>query len=212
MTTDGKSHDVYAFRQGTDGRYPNSNVLDVNGVLYGTTFLGGTHDLGTVFSVTASGKERVLYSFAGSPDGADPFGNLIDVNGTLYGTTTGGGTDKHGTVFSITTSGEERVLHSFLGSPDGAVPYGGVIAVNGMLYGVTTEGGSNYSPIGYGTVYSISMTGKNERVLYSFAGKPDAEVPYGSLIDVDGTLYGTTYLGGSGPCEFGCGAVFALKP
>jgi hypothetical protein len=37
-----------------------------------------------------------------------------------------------------------------------------------------------------------------------------------SLIDVAGTLHGTTTLGGSGYCftgeDFGCGTVFALKP
>lgn len=104
------------------------------------------------------------------------------------------------------------MLYSFLGTPDAALPYGGLIAVNGILYGATTQGGMGYPPFGFGTVYSISTSGKNERVLHSFTGGSDASVPYGSLIDVDATLYGTTYLGGSPSCEGGCETVFTLKP
>jgi uncharacterized repeat protein (TIGR03803 family) len=212
ITTSGKSQRVYAFSGSPDGSEPWAGLTRVHGALYGTTFFGGANGYGTVFSVTTSGKERVLHSFAGSPDGSEPLANLIDVNGTLYGTTTGGGKAGKGTVFSITTSGKERVLYSFLGTPDAAVPYGGLIAVNGTLYGVTTQGGTGYPPFGAGTIYSITTSGKNERVLHSFAGSPDGSVPYGSLIDVDATLYGTTYLGGNPSCEGGCGTVFALKP
>lgn len=35
------------------------------------------------------------------------------------------------------------------------------------------------------------------QVLYSFAGRPDAAEPLAGLVDVNGTLYGTTYDGGS---------------
>ena len=51
------------------------------------------------------------------------------------------------------------------------------------------------------------------RVLYSFKGGKDGKSPYGNLIDVKGTLYGTTTGGGSsgsGACD--CGAVFAITP
>jgi uncharacterized repeat protein (TIGR03803 family) len=211
ITTSGTWHRLYAFRGSPDGSEPWAALIGVNGALYGTTFFGGAHGFGTVFSVTMSEKERVLHSFAGTPDGSEPDANLLDVNGTLYGTTTGGGKDGRGTVFSITTSGKEKVLYSFLGTPDASVPYGGLTAVNGILYGVTTQGGAGYPPFGAGTVYSISTNGRNERVLHSFADSPDGAVPYGSLIDLHGTLYGTTYLGGNPLCLGGCGTVFALK-
>jgi uncharacterized repeat protein (TIGR03803 family) len=45
-------------------------------------------------------------------------------------------------------------------------------------------------------------------VLYSFKG----EAPSGLTADRDGNLYGTTTLGGSGPCSKGCGTVFELAP
>jgi uncharacterized repeat protein (TIGR03803 family) len=52
-----------------------------------------------------------------------------------------------------------------------------------------------------------------ERVLYSFAGGNDGAYPEAPPILVNGTLYGTTALGGNGGCAFvnGCGTVYALN-
>jgi uncharacterized repeat protein (TIGR03803 family) len=45
---------LYSFGGGEqDGAYPiHSGVIDVNGTLYGTTWIGGAHNLGTVYSIT----------------------------------------------------------------------------------------------------------------------------------------------------------------
>ncbi len=45
-------------------------------------------------------------------------------------------------------------------------------------------------------------------VLYSFGGDPDGADPYANLINVKGTLYGTTLDGGS----YGRGTAFAITP
>ena len=42
---------VYALQAGDDGRFPNGDLIDVGGVLYGTTFFGGDADNGTIFSI-----------------------------------------------------------------------------------------------------------------------------------------------------------------
>ena len=43
---------LYSFKGGTDGAYPQAGVrLASNGVLYGTTFMGGTSNYGTVFKL-----------------------------------------------------------------------------------------------------------------------------------------------------------------
>jgi uncharacterized repeat protein (TIGR03803 family) len=188
------------------GRRPVAGLVDVNGTLYGTTEAGGGFDDGTVFSINAEGKEKILYRFRGGSDGAHPNADLINVNGTLYGTTEFGGSlgcwnqNGCGTVFSVTTTGAEKVLHSFTGGckscPDGALPTGSLINVNGTLYGTTNGGGGLYTTAYYccGTFYRISLTGK-EKVLFRFASH-DGLYPNGSLVDEDGTLYGTTYSGG----------------
>lgn len=53
--------------------------MNINGTLYGTTFQGGSHDEGTVYSVSTSGSERVLHSFGGRLDGAYPLAGLLNV-------------------------------------------------------------------------------------------------------------------------------------
>jgi uncharacterized repeat protein (TIGR03803 family) len=216
------------FSGGANGGKPiGTQLLDVNGALYGTTSSGGANDLGTIFKITTAGKETVLYSFKGGADGSGPRGGLIDVNDTLYGTTRYGGASGSGcggsgcgTVFSASTTGTESVLHSFgVASNDGLGPYTGLIEVKGTLYGTTLMGGgSGCGGYGCGTVYQVS-TGGNETVLHSFIGGKDGETPNAPLTAVNDTLYSTTELGGGGGGSIctnssgpeGCGTVFSLN-
>ncbi len=142
------------------------------------------------------------------------------MNGILYGTTFQGG--KHtcydgyadcGTVFSITTTGKFTLLHSFGGSLDGAFPQAALLNVNGTFYGTTASSSGGY---GNGTVFSITPTGQFHTV-YSFGTNPnDRGEPRASLINVNGTLYGTTSGGGdvtTGHYEDGDGGnVFSVTP
>ena len=195
----------------------------MNGTIYGTTFAGGSNGKGAVFKISTSGAESVLYSFgAGHSDGVFPWtSGVINVKGALYGTTQSGGRGTGcpagsyggcGTVYKVTTSGRETVLHSFNGGTDGANPYASLIAVNGTLYGTTNAGGSSCGgSFGCGTVFDITRSGK-ETVLYRFMGGKDGAFPNG-LINVNGTLYGTTYSGGGRGCEYhqGCGTIFEIS-
>jgi uncharacterized repeat protein (TIGR03803 family) len=143
---------LYRFKGGSDGAYPDANVIVVNGVLYGTTSIGGYQNEGTAFSVTTSGVEKVLHRFGHGPDGRDPEGPLLDVNGTLYGTTYSGGSGR-GTVFSMSTAGKEKVLYGFLGgSADGSNPQAGLVDLSGTLYGTTFYGGRD----NHGTVFALT--------------------------------------------------------
>ena len=92
-----------------DGFQPVAGLLaDKWGNLYGTTFLGGASDLGTVFELSPpAGQqtqwlEKVLWSFGASGDGLFPGASLISNEwGDLYGTTAGGGANGSGTVFKL---------------------------------------------------------------------------------------------------------------
>jgi uncharacterized repeat protein (TIGR03803 family) len=215
ITPSGAEKVLHSFGHGNDGSRPAGSLIDVGGTLYGTTANGGGYGSGTVFTITTSGAERVLYSFKGMPDGANPYAGLVDVDGTLYGTTYSGGAyygDSKvacgagcGTVYSITTSGNEKVLHSFGHGTDGMMPARSLIEVKGKLYGTTGFGGTH--GLDAGTVFSISTSGK-EKVLHNFGPSPDGSRPDASLINVGGTLYGTTIDGGT----HHDGTVFALTP
>jgi uncharacterized repeat protein (TIGR03803 family) len=207
---------VYSFKGSGDGVYPSAGLLKVGGTLYGTTVAGGTNALGTVFSVTPAGAETVVYSFKGGSEGGSDASyasaGLINVRGAFYGSSVGGGTNALGTVFRVTPAGTEKVLHSFTAGSDGALPYfGSLIKVGRKLFGTTGSGGAN----GFGTVFSVTPAGA-ERVVYSFKGGSDGAEPVAGLINIGGTLYGTTQNGGSPiettACPFGCGTVFKVNP
>ncbi len=219
VSTSGKQHVLYTFGGVADGANP-LGLIEVGGAFYGVTTAGGGSGCGggcgTVYEVSTSGKEHVLYSFSGGTDGADPQSILLNLNGALYGTTYVGGSSGCGgsgcgTVYEVNKStGAERVLWSFAGSTGGENPSAGLTDVRGSLVGVTTAGGS--SSTNAGTVFDVSTRGKFQ-LLYTFNSDADGKDPQSTLLDLNGTLYGTTYLGGGDGCGgSGCGTVFALTP
>jgi uncharacterized repeat protein (TIGR03803 family) len=223
VTPNGAESVLHSFQGGSDGALPSGNLINVGGTLYGTTNQGGGTGCGnypglgpgcgTVFKVTPLGIESVLYSFKGGNDGANPSAGLVNVGSTLYGTTFGGGGtgcggSGCGTVFRVTPQGVESVLYSFQGGSDGALPLGDLINVGGTLYGTTQFGGSGTGcsgGAGCGTVFKVTLRGA-ESVLYSFKGGNDGANPEGGLINVLGTLYGTTRHAASSSIALGLAA------
>src|SRR5262249_44951701 len=123
---------------GRDGFIPYAGlIIDPNGNLFGTTYLGGagyvgptSPGLGTVFEVvkTANGYANVpttLTSFYGSTNGRILYGNLVaDSNGNLFGTTYSGGTFNYGTVFQIVNNGTSTAP-SYANTPTTLVSFNG---------------------------------------------------------------------------------------
>ena len=170
-------------------------LIAVRGELYGTTAGGGYDDLGTVYTMSTRGTKNVLHRFGSGSyanDGVNPVGNLTEVKGLLYGATVVGGKCGSGSVYSISTTGTETLLHSLCGS-DGIQPLSGLVNVNGTLYGSTQYGSSGSN---WGTVYSVTTSG-TFKTLHTFTGSPDGAEPAAPLLNVNGTLYGTTAYGGS---------------
>jgi uncharacterized repeat protein (TIGR03803 family) len=204
----GQMTTLYSFTGQPDGNQPQAGVvLAGHDTFYGTTYLGGASNQGTVYAVTAGGSEHVVYSFAGGSDGRNPTdGLLFDGHKMLYGTTHAGG-DFNGTVFAVTSAGRERVVYDFQGIPDGAFPVGDLIAdAAGNMYGTTSSGGT----AGGGTVFEIDTAG-SEHVLYSFLGGTDGQNPQAGVItDGLGHLFGTTRDGGGIGDGGSQGTVFEL--
>ncbi len=211
----GEARVLHSFKGGSDGTNPEAGLAVLNGTLYGTTYAGGSSQCygagcGTVFDVTTSGHERTLYSFGGSSyDGENPQASLTPLNGTFYGTTYAGGIF-YGTVFAVNAAGVESVLYKFQGGADGFEPQASLTVLNGALYGTTYwGGGSGCYGTGCGTVFEVSTSGQ-ESVLYAFRGGinsgGDGAYPEADLTVMNGTLYGTTFYGGSN----GDGTVFSV--
>ena len=221
---------LYSFTGTPDGSgIGQSNLLDINGTLYGTTSFGGVYGFGTIFKVTSSGKETVLYSFTGGADGASPSSGLTrDKSGNLYGTTLTGG-DLNcsiingfppgcGVAYKFDENGLTP-LYAFTDAADGAIPQGLVLDAAGNLYGPAFYGGVTQGcplgSIGCGVIFELSPQGSgwSESVLYSFKGGADGGVPNGFITrDAAGNLYGGASIGGnvadcSGP---GCGVIFKI--
>jgi uncharacterized repeat protein (TIGR03803 family) len=189
--------------------------------LYGTTFLGGANDRGTVFVLshkagTQKWREQVLYSFCpstGCTDGEEPDTPLyVDSTGNIYGTTYFGGQNTSGVVFELSPNGTgytASVLYSFCAQTncaDGEAPYGGVIMDGaGNLFGTTGNGGG----AGLGVLFELSPNGSqwDYSLLDNFKG-PNGSGPTGAMIfGSDGNLYGTTVNGGAN----GKGTVFTFQ-
>jgi uncharacterized repeat protein (TIGR03803 family) len=209
---------------GTDGGYPlTSPIFDASGNLYGTTYVGGEYDYGTVYELSpGTSNLNTIATFSGA-NGIAPLGNIVfDSAGNLYGVTQDGGTlkcdggDGCGTVYQLSPQGDgtwmQTTLASFPGGK-GAFPYAGpVLGADGNLYGSTQQGRLTQ----YGSIYELSP-GPDESwmltTIFRFNGGNGANPEYSLVFDQAGNLYGTATEGGDLNCTTdGCGTVFRLSP
>ena len=199
----------------------------------GVTVFGGASGQGTLFAIGMNGKPLLIHSFTGGADGGSPAGRLTRfTDGNFYGTTSNGGVG-FGTVYKVTPNGQFSTIYTFTGGVDGGSPQAGLAArvnlngykkaarttpvsalvnriaassdvrfVSPYLYGVTSTAGK----YGSGTIFRITPTGQLQ-TLHAFSGGNDGGAPTAKLsTDLDGNLYGTASVGGSG----GNGVVFKI--
>jgi uncharacterized repeat protein (TIGR03803 family) len=143
----------------TDGANPRTALIrGGDGLLYGTTDVGGTSVYGTIFQIdTAGATLTTLHSFI-RDDGAGPGTLLQAPDGLLYGMTSFGGggnctASGCGIVYSLDTAGTTlTTLHHFA-PEDGAQPYGSLLlAADGSFCATTAYGG----PADGGVVFRIA--------------------------------------------------------
>jgi uncharacterized repeat protein (TIGR03803 family) len=206
ITTSGVLTKLYDFPAYPGPTAPLSGLtLGLDGCFYGTTSSGGAHIVGTVFKLCDSTYTN-LWDFTGGDDEGDPQAPLaLGADGNMYGTIEGVYNGTYGTAFKITSKGTLTTIHPFKGT-DGATPYAILLGLDGNFYGVTRAGGAN----NLGVVFKMMKAGK-VTLLHSFAGTAnnDGNLPIGGLVQAnDGTLYGTTYGGGTK----NWGTVFKILP
>jgi uncharacterized repeat protein (TIGR03803 family) len=223
---------LYNFEFGPYGFYPSNVIIDDQGNLYGTTFLG-PH--GTIFELVHSSDgiftHKVLYQFTGGADGGNPTTGLVrDSAGNLYGTTHSGGVTGHGTVFELSPEADGtwtfHLAYTFCSRTncaDGNPGSGGssvTLDSHRNLYGVTFHGGHSLcgspslSDSGCGVAFKLTHLRSGAwafQLLHSFCseqGCVDGQFPGGGVVlDGAGNVYGTT--SGGGANRFG--TVFKLS-
>lgn len=164
------------------------------GKFWGMTTQGGTHNLGTLFSMNADGTgTTVLYSFQSGASGNSPLGGVTSSGGLLYGVTNLGGANGDGVIFSYDTlAGIYTDVYDF-DNTHGASPTMEPTAgySDGKLYGITPSGGAN----GGGVIYSFDPGSNTFSKLYDM---PASSTSNTALTLFNHKFYGLTQGGGAG--------------
>ena len=194
---------LVSFNQ-TNGDFPSAGLVQAkDGNFYGTTAFGGSGSYGTVFQMTPSGTFTNLISFNGTNGALPRAGLVLGADGNFYGTTYNGGSNNAGTLFQLTTNGTLTTLVTFAISTGGHPIAGLIQGQDGNFYGTTSFGGTNIG----GTAFQVMTNGALTTLVSFNVSGNGGNSPYAGLVQAnDGSLYGTTELGGTN----GHGTIFKL--
>ena len=188
---------IHDFDYNSDGGSPYTGLTNIGGMLYGTTYYGGAHGYGTIFSIdtTNSNQFTDIYDFNGTSDGCYIYSTLANIGGVLYGMASQCGAGNFGTIYSIdTTNGNTFTkLHDLDSSSEGSYPYGSFTNVGGVLYATGYTGGAH----SFGTVFSFNPVDNTVVDVHDFNATDGLYPLFSTPVNVNGVLYGYTYYGGT---------------
>ena len=182
---------------GANGHNPSCTFIEApNGKLYGTTWVGGSSNLGTLFEMDITQNPPVFtkkIDFNGTNGSALQSGLLITSDDRIFGVTQTGGTNGYGVIFEYHYTNNTLTIHHHFAEATGRQPFGTMMeASDGNLYGIARAGGS----IGYGSIFKFDPSDNSYENMHSFNGS-DANQATGDLIEAsDGFLYGLSFAGG----------------
>ncbi len=169
-------------------------ALGTDGIIYGTTYRGGTNDQGTIWglnSTTGAFATVLQFGLTGAGSPVNCFAGLIRGTGNIfYGLGLEGGAANGGCVFSFQPGVGYQHLASFSGvlapnygnQPAAALTFG----TDGKLYGTTSRGGIGAND---GTTFRCSTSGTFEHRA-DFNANTIARTGTGITPAADGNFYG----------------------
>lgn len=222
IALDGSNFSILHEFAGDEGENPQGKlVVGTDGLLYGTTMMGGANNRGAVYRISTSGAYELLYSFprlgafnnqglAVNSMGANPrAGLLLAADGHFYGTAYQGGEVGYGSVYRVTLAGEVSLVHSFAGpSFGGGYPISGLTQdAEGNFYGTTERGGY----LQRGSAWRLTPDGTFQ-LLHGFIGSSiDGVLPVAGILPAHGTLYGASQFDSPTSLTSGTGSGILFK-
>ena len=197
------------------GAIPSAAVtFGPDGLLYGTTNIGGTAGYGVLYKMQTDGKRfTVLHTFRRKDgdyksNGAFPSGPLaLGPDHSFYGCTRQGGASDGGITYKMNADGTGfRVLHTFTapgsGGADGWSPSAPVLGTDGRLYGVSAGSGDT----GQALLFKVAPDGMKFFLTHHFSEEEGTGANAGMTLGHDGNLYGVSTNGGAN----GSGTIFRV--
>lgn len=190
----------------------NDLIQANNGLLYGTTGGGGSHNSGVLYSYNINtSKDSVLFNFDTNISGYGPFRGLFldSASQVLYGITKYGGKYIHcdcGTLFSFNTStNKDSVLYYFdTNNTNGINPVSNLIKYNGLIYGITESDKTT----GQGAIFTYNSGNNTVNSAFDFNGNDGGTSDGDNPVLINGLMYGLTAQGGN----IGDGVFFSFDP
>ncbi|MCH2230957.1 MAG: HYR domain-containing protein [Crocinitomicaceae bacterium] len=201
--------ELHAFDGAPTGASQYGTLLEAtDGLLYGSTYFGGTSGYGVLYSMDpATNIVTKLHDFLGGADGGHSQENLLQVGNEVFGYSIAGGTFGDGTIYKYNiVSGVFSVVHSFNSGVDGNPTWNPlVLGSDGLIYGANRNGGS----AGFGTIWSLDPSTSVFSVEYVFSGGALGGIPNNAFLQhSNGLFYGIAQSGGAN----GFGVLYSFNP
>lgn len=139
------------------GVNPKGSLIETHdGILYGTTRLGGNNNMGTIFRYDIAQNLITDTILMNSSNGSNPWSELtLGSNGKLYGTAATGGLSGYGAIIEVDTAQNTYTQLFSFDNNNGSEPQGHLAEYKNTLYGMTTMGGANNN----GTIFKVTTAG-----------------------------------------------------
>ncbi|MDW3208462.1 MAG: MBG domain-containing protein [Reichenbachiella sp.] len=196
--TDGSGYQVeHSFDNSEVGKFPEGPVIERDGVLWGMTYQFGLYSFDPIADEANNHHTFSIYRDYYS------YGGLVESDGHFWGTTSSNFSGT-GSVFKIDTDGSDYESLQFSKLITDVSQYGAyrfgyefdgkLLFYQNRLFGVMRSGGEMYNY--YGGLFSVNTDGSDFKHLHYFELE-DGEEPHGSLIALNGKIWGVNYKHGN---------------